>query len=110
MLNEAASSSPEEIDKIIAQINEASNQVSSEYDKSGIKAKDTENLISIFGSNYKISYLLYTVIYWGGIFGFCIGLLIYNLFKMFGLDEDITKGINDALAWFATPPTKAEKE
>lgn len=39
-----------------------------------------------------------------------MGILIYNLLKMFKLDEDIQKLFNDFIQWFATPPTAAEKK
>jgi len=58
---------------------------------------------------YQLSYLLYTGVFWGGLVGFLAGLLVYNLIKMFKLDEDIQRIFNDAVAWFSTPPTAEEK-
>jgi hypothetical protein len=54
--------------------------------------------------------LIYSGVFWGGLASFCASLLIYNLIKMFKLDEDIQNLFNDFVEWFATPPTSSEKE
>jgi len=66
-------------------------------------------MIDLFGYLYPETYIIYTSIFWGGLGGFCAVLLVYNLIKMFKLDEDITAMFNDLLSWFMTPPTEAEK-
>jgi hypothetical protein len=67
-------------------------------------------MVEIFGYLYPESFLIYSGVFWGGLAGFCAGLLIYNLMKMFKLDEDLQKLFNDFIEWFATPPTASEKK
>jgi len=51
--------------------------------------------IELFGVGFTVSYLYYLGGFFGGIFGTLFLLLNYNLFKMFGWDEDIQVIIRD---------------
>jgi len=46
-------------------------------------------MVEIFGYLYPESFLIYSGVFWGGLAGFCGVLLVYNLIKMFKLDEDL---------------------
>merc|ERR1712167_154897 len=66
--------------------------------------------VEIFGTFVDQSYLNYVLTYFGSIMGGILFLIGYNMFKMFGWDEDLNAINRSVLEWFINPPTRAEKE
>ena len=66
--------------------------------------------VTILGEEYATEYVIYTVVYFGVLFGGLLSLMLYNLAKMFGVDVQITAITKELFDWFTTPPLVKDDE